>query len=238
MSLPHITFVDLQDEFIQEIRKTFHTFGGLMHLGEEAVSFVSGDWLQCLPTDCVVSPANSFGLMDGGFDLALTNYFGPELQKTVRHFIREEHCGEQPVGTCLIVETGNETCPFVAHTPTMRLPSNLAGTDNAYYAMKAMLIETMRHPDIERVVCTGLGTFYGDLRLDVAADLMAYAYLQVQDSINMPQRLTPTAGNEELWPQARIIHQTLQQFHVGRTNPSGAYRRGLDVGGNRHVASH
>ena len=26
--------------------------------------------------DCVVSPANSFGFMDGGYDLAITEYFG------------------------------------------------------------------------------------------------------------------------------------------------------------------
>lgn len=34
--------------------------------------------------DCLVSPANSYGLMDGGYDLALTRIFGDELQQSVQ----------------------------------------------------------------------------------------------------------------------------------------------------------
>jgi hypothetical protein len=33
--------------------------------------------------DAIVSPANSFGLMDGGYDKAITDYFGSELMKEV-----------------------------------------------------------------------------------------------------------------------------------------------------------
>ena len=36
--------------------------------------------------ECVVSPANSFGLMDGGYDLAITEWFGDQLQKRVQMF--------------------------------------------------------------------------------------------------------------------------------------------------------
>ena len=31
--------------------------------------------------DCMVSPANSFGLMDGGVDAAITKFFGEQLQE-------------------------------------------------------------------------------------------------------------------------------------------------------------
>ena len=34
--------------------------------------------------EAVVSPANSFGLMDGGYDKAITDYFGKQLMKDVQ----------------------------------------------------------------------------------------------------------------------------------------------------------
>src|SRR5688500_3979192 len=49
--------------------------------------------------DCLVSPANSFGLMDGGFDAVIINYFGVELMRKVQSRILEDYLGEQPVGT-------------------------------------------------------------------------------------------------------------------------------------------
>ncbi len=36
---------------------------------------------------CVVSPANSYGCMDGGYDTAITAYFGPALEKAVKKYI-------------------------------------------------------------------------------------------------------------------------------------------------------
>ncbi|ECE9311446.1 phage tail protein, partial [Salmonella enterica subsp. enterica serovar Napoli] len=35
----------------------------------------------------MVSTANSFGLMDGGVDAAITAYFGPQLQERVQRNI-------------------------------------------------------------------------------------------------------------------------------------------------------
>lgn len=75
---------------------------------EPKVQIVCGDFKSVPEYDCIVSPANSFGIMDGGLDLALINYFGNELMKRVQDRIKTEYAGEQPVGTCLIVETGNK----------------------------------------------------------------------------------------------------------------------------------
>ena len=52
--------------------------------------------------DCMVSAANSFGLMDGGIDLAISQFFGWELQERVQNRIIREWYGEQPVGTSMI----------------------------------------------------------------------------------------------------------------------------------------
>ena len=37
--------------------------------------------------ECVVSPANAYGLMDGGYELAITDYCGAELPKKVQQYL-------------------------------------------------------------------------------------------------------------------------------------------------------
>jgi O-acetyl-ADP-ribose deacetylase (regulator of RNase III) len=41
-----------------------------------------------LTCDAVVSPANSFGFMDGGIDALYARHFGPDLQPRLQHLIR------------------------------------------------------------------------------------------------------------------------------------------------------
>src|SRR5215467_4956152 len=95
--------------------------------------------------DCMVSPANSFGMMDGGIDAAIIRFFGNDLMNKVHEHILNEFFGEQPVGTSIIVETGHAQHPFLAHTPTMRVPANINNTDNVYVAMAAMLRAVHHH---------------------------------------------------------------------------------------------
>lgn len=132
--------------------------------------------------DCLVSPANSFGLMDGGVDLAIRNYFGMKLQYNVQKVIQREFYGEQPVGTSTIVLTEHEEHPFLAHTPTMRVPMDISKTDNVYNAFFALLRTITNHNKtnnsirIEKVLCPGLGTATGRMEYKEAARQMATAY--------------------------------------------------------------
>ncbi|MBC8143190.1 MAG: Appr-1-p processing protein, partial [Armatimonadetes bacterium] len=57
--------------------------------------------------DAVVSPANSFGFMDGGIDLLYSRHFGWEIETRVQSAITARHHGELLVGAADIVETGN-----------------------------------------------------------------------------------------------------------------------------------
>jgi O-acetyl-ADP-ribose deacetylase (regulator of RNase III) len=145
------------------------------------VSVVHGRFESLPRYDGLVSAANSFGLMDGGVDLAITNYFGPDLMKRVQERILRDYLGEQPVGTSIIVETGHPEHPFVAHTPTMRVPMPIATTDYVYTAMWAMLLEVRRHnrsgaQPIRTVACPGLGTATGRVEPIEAARQMAVAW--------------------------------------------------------------
>ncbi len=109
------------------------------------VQIVTGYFEQLPEFDCMVSAANSFGLMDGGVDAAIIRFFGNALMERVQQRILDDYLGEQPVGTSLIVETGNSRHPYIAHTPTMRAPMEIARTDHMYVAMWAMLLAVRRH---------------------------------------------------------------------------------------------
>src|SRR5882672_4248054 len=96
---------------------------------------------ESLPSfDCVATAGNSFGLMDAGMDLAVLKFFGTQIQERIQKQIFDDYCGEQPVGSAFVVETGRVDHPYVAHAPTMRIPMNIAGTDHVYLATWATLL--------------------------------------------------------------------------------------------------
>jgi O-acetyl-ADP-ribose deacetylase (regulator of RNase III) len=155
------------------------------------VEIVTARFEQLPVFDCMVSAANSFGLMDGGVDAAITRFFGVELMKRVQNRILEKYLGEQPVGTSMIVETNHPKHPFIAHTPTMRVPMEIAHTDNVYRAMWAMLLAVRQHNqqserDINIVACPGLGTATGGVPYPEAARQMALAY---RNFLNPPRAI-------------------------------------------------
>lgn len=151
-------------------------FSGLRNVTVEHGTF------EALSTfDCLVSPANSFGLMDGGADAAIAKMFGPLFVREVQRRILVEYLGEQPVGTSVLVETGHPKHPYVAHTPTMRVPMPIAHTDNVYRAMWAMLLAVHAHNQshtrrIDTVAVPGMGTGAGRVPFAEAARQMALAY--------------------------------------------------------------
>ena len=62
---------------------------------------------------CVVSPANSYGIMDGGYDGAITRYFGDGLQRCVQDHIINHYYGEQPVDARPFSYRGSPRCVSV-----------------------------------------------------------------------------------------------------------------------------
>lgn len=90
--------------------------------------------------DAVVSPANSFGFMDGGIDMLYSQHFGWQVQERLQTLIREKHHGELLIGTAEIVETDNLRVPYLIAAPTMRVPMKLQDTVNPYLAARAVLL--------------------------------------------------------------------------------------------------
>lgn len=124
--------------------------------------------------DCVVSPANSFGIMNGGYDLALTRYFGYELQKAVQQYILKNYKGEQPVGTSIIVETGKDEIKLI-HTPTMRVPSRIIDYAVIYRCMKSTL-EVALQNGVKTIVIPAFGACTGGVPLDIVSKMMREAF--------------------------------------------------------------
>ncbi|WFU55824.1 macro domain-containing protein [Bradyrhizobium pachyrhizi] len=131
--------------------------------------------------DAVVSPANSFGFMDGGIDLLYSKFFGWTLQTDLQAVIAKQHHGELPVGQAAIVATGHDFIPLLVSAPTMRVPSDISATVNVYLAFRAALIAVLAHnalakTPIRTLLAPGLGTGIGAVAPAAAAHQMRAAY--------------------------------------------------------------
>ncbi|MGX1318640.1 O-acetyl-ADP-ribose deacetylase (regulator of RNase III) [Bradyrhizobium sp. USDA 377] len=137
--------------------------------------------------DAILSPANSFGHMDGGIDLLYSRYFGWDLQTNLQATLAEHHYGELPVGQAIVLATGHVRFPFLVSAPTMRVPTRIDQTVNVYLAFRAALIAVITHnagddETIQSLLVPGLGTGVGAMPPARAARQMRLAY----DSIFAP----------------------------------------------------
>lgn len=140
-----------------------------------------GDAPIDVAADAVVSPANSFGFMDGGIDAVYTHQFGFALERRLQDLLAADYGGELPVGCAVIVETGSPEIPWCVSAPTMRVPEAVADTANAYLAFRAALRAVLAHnaagrQPIRRVLCPGLATTTGRMPVGRCAAQMRAAW--------------------------------------------------------------
>ena len=165
---PHkLHLVDIQPDYAAALMRAFE--------GTPNVSVTCADILK-VAENAVVSPANSYGLMDGGIDLTYFEFFGPDIERRVQNAIAlrpEEHL---PVGASLTVATGHARIPYLVVAPTMETPC-MTDANASYRALRAVLREVKRIPDIlHTVYCPGLATGVGAVPPQEAAEAMAEAY--------------------------------------------------------------
>ena len=139
------------------------------------ITIFNGDFFA-LPTDCVVSPANSFGFMNGGLDLAISDTLGWDVQGKLQQIIKEKYFGELLVGQAELIETSNKNIPYCISAPTMRVPLTLSNSVNVYLAAKAIFQLLQSNPQIKTVTISGLGTGVGMVPFDICANQMKKAY--------------------------------------------------------------
>lgn len=164
----------------------------------ENIEISEGDFLAH-DADALVSPANSFGIMDGGLDAAIRAALGAGIQSAVQKVILEKHHGEMPVGTAEVVPTDHARWPFLVVAPTMRIPESIPNTLNSYLAFRAALLAVVRHNAssaarrISTLVVPGMGTGIGLMDPRRCAAQMRIAL----DHVSKPPRI----------PSFSLIHQ-------------------------------
>lgn len=170
---------------------------------DKNVRIIEGDILNC-QTDAIVSPANSFGFMDGGLDFYISERFGWHLQDELRKRIRALPEHELLVGKAMVISTGNPVVRFLISAPTMRVPmsSGISVSLNAYLAMKAILICSQQNPEITSVAIPGLCTGTGNMPFDVCALQMFEAWNEIQNGI---------VSSFSTFPEAQNYHQYLNR---------------------------
>jgi len=160
-------FVDTDPDVAQALRRAF--------AGVDDVVCEDGDILAVART-ALVSPANSYGFMDGGIDAAYSAFFGPRLQAAVQEAINRRPEGYLPVGASLAVRTGHARIPLLIVAPTMHTPEEVP-RENSYRAMRAVLRLVDAEPALcSEVFCPGLATGTGHVSPSDAADQMFRAY--------------------------------------------------------------
>lgn len=123
--------------------------------------------------DGIVSPANSFGIMDGGYDKAIIDIFGEELQQKVRETLKWEVGGYQTPGTCITVPFNENLTLF--HTPTMRYPEEIADGRIVFDCMYNT-IKAARLSKCKAIVIPAFGGCTGALDFDVIARYMCMGW--------------------------------------------------------------
>ncbi len=159
--------------------------------GLPKVTVIQSRFEDLPPHDCFVTAANAFGIMNAGIDAAVIHFHGQELMRRIQARIMDEFLGEQPIGTSFIEPTGNPDYPFIAHSPTMRVPGSIDGTDKIYAATWASLIAVYRHKaknetPIETVVFPAMGAGFGGVPYNEVARQMSVAY---QHYLSPPARM-------------------------------------------------
>ena len=167
--------LDINRMMINCWNEAFAGCGDVYVVNEDFKTFISKND----EVDGIVSPGNSFGLMDGGYDKAISEYFGEALYEAVQNKIMECFWGEQPVGTCLSLQIPN-TKKILLHIPTMRTPEVIIDPRIIYSCMRTTLVETEKN-SIKQIVVPAFGGMTGRVPSKIISRMMREAYDDVDD---------------------------------------------------------
>ena len=179
--MPHVVLLDINEKMTDALDKQFGEIDGV-----EIATSDFGEFMCAHPeVDGIVSPANSFGLLTGGYDKAIRDYFGKALQDAVRAKILSDYFGEQTVGTCIVVDIPNAPGKKLLHTPTMRTPSVIRDHQVVYQCMRSALIAALAN-DIKCMIVPAFGGSAGRVPHEVIAFNMRLAWDQIREQLQKP----------------------------------------------------
>ena len=159
-----LVFVDLDGQFTTAIREEpeWHN---------EMLALTCDIGLLPMQETVFVSPSNSLCFMDGGVDARYMSMW-PGIEKQVQArmralgFLSKLGRSYLPLASAMPVPVPGPAWLIMA--PTMWLPQDVAGTDNAFFACLAALIAAELLP-VQRVIIPAMCTGYGKMAPDEAA---------------------------------------------------------------------
>lgn len=176
--LDKIYIIDIDEKMIDSLMKYFQWETNVELCCCDIESFLK-DHIEKI--DGVTSAANSFGIMDGGLDKALVDFFGEQLQSNVQRVIQKEFLGEQPVGTCLTIDIPGYS-KKILHTPTMRIPQPILDPRIIYTATRSTLVEAIKN-QIFTITLPAFGHLTGNVKSEIVAQYMRMAYDDVKKTL-------------------------------------------------------
>ncbi len=129
-----------------------------------------------------VSPANSLGFMDGGIDYMLSRRIFPGIQTAVQ--LRIAAAGYKtalgrsflPIASAIWIPTPSVPSCGLIVAPTMFLPHDVSGTQNAYWSFLAALVLHRKVSPDKTLIVTSHCCGYGKMPADESAEQMFRAY--------------------------------------------------------------
>lgn len=187
-----ITLLDLNEEMCNAWNKELIEYNYAVEENESYfpnVEIVNEDivsWLQKNNDHLlgIVSPANSFGLMDGGYDGAIRNYFLNDYDfdviPIVQEHLKEKFWGEQPVGSSTLIRLP-VMGTYILHTPTMIRPSIIEDPRVVYHCTRSCILEALR-TECTHIVIPAFGGCCGKVPFETIAEYMLAAISTFQYS--------------------------------------------------------
>lgn len=124
----------------------------------------------------IVSPANSFGFMDGGIDAVYADRF-EGIGDTVRGMIAQLPFGELLVGQAMLAPIHSDPdFRVLIVAPTMRLPERIRPRQ-VYMATRAAVGAAMAAGH-DRILMPGMGTGAGGVDAEIAAQAMIQGIIE------------------------------------------------------------
>lgn len=182
MMIRPIILVDRRRALVAAWRHTF---------ADTPVAVQAGNILDAARGHTLVSPANSFGWMDGGLDAAIHQAYaaaGVNITARVQAAIQAEADGELLVGQALVIPTPEGPFRYLICAPTMRTPRPVPWSVNAYLAFQAILLAARTwnanhpHQPLPPIYVPGLATGVGRMPPRRCARQMRAAWDAVRHS--------------------------------------------------------
>jgi O-acetyl-ADP-ribose deacetylase (regulator of RNase III) len=134
---------DLAEVMVTALNRLFKVQGDEESLASAEVGTLQSVFDNGFQCDALITPGNSYGDMTGGFDLAVVEVFGQDIQAAVHEVIRKSFMDELNVGQAIVVDVpfdvwDKRSVKKLIYAPTMRYPRPVhRGSDAAYASLLA-----------------------------------------------------------------------------------------------------